>query len=115
MGRCCPGGAVRAPNAPPISAGVLFFMALLSASALYLNNLLERDECSKDDLEVCSNPAIPSIFTEACTNGSYVEVGFGPVLAGKPLGNRWETAGKLLGNRWEGASCSPAALMNAKH
>ncbi|CAF87955.1 unnamed protein product, partial [Tetraodon nigroviridis] len=42
-------------------------------NALYLNNLLERDECSKDDLEVCSNPAIPSIFTEACTNGSYVE------------------------------------------
>ncbi|CAF88781.1 unnamed protein product, partial [Tetraodon nigroviridis] len=65
-------------------------------NALYLNNLLERDECSKDDLEVCSNPAIPSIFTEACTNGSYVEVGFGPVLAGKPLGNRWETAGRVL-------------------
>lgn len=44
-------------------------------SALYLNNLLERDECSKDELEVCSNPAIPSIFTEACTNGVYIEVG----------------------------------------
>lgn len=42
-------------------------------NTLYLNNLLERDECSKDDLEVCSNPALPSIFTEACTNGSYVE------------------------------------------
>ncbi|XP_029905940.1 R3H domain-containing protein 4 [Myripristis murdjan] len=39
----------------------------------FLANLLERDECSKDDLEVCSNPAIPSIFTEACTNGNYVE------------------------------------------
>uniref|UniRef100_A0A1A7YS04 R3H domain containing 4 n=1 Tax=Iconisemion striatum TaxID=60296 RepID=A0A1A7YS04_9TELE len=39
----------------------------------YLANLLEKDECSKDDLEVCSNPAIPSIFTEACTNGNYVE------------------------------------------
>ncbi|XP_030288555.1 R3H domain-containing protein 4 isoform X2 [Sparus aurata] len=39
----------------------------------FLANLLEREECSKDDLEVCSNPAIPSIFTEACTNGNYVE------------------------------------------
>uniref|UniRef100_A0A3Q3W3D0 R3H domain-containing protein n=1 Tax=Mola mola TaxID=94237 RepID=A0A3Q3W3D0_MOLML len=39
----------------------------------YLANLLERDECSKDDLEVCSNPAIPSIFTEACTNENYIE------------------------------------------
>ncbi|XP_034035962.1 R3H domain-containing protein 4 isoform X2 [Thalassophryne amazonica] len=39
----------------------------------FLANLLERDECSKDDLEVCSNPTIPSIFTEACTNRSYIE------------------------------------------
>ncbi|KAF3835268.1 hypothetical protein F7725_027826 [Dissostichus mawsoni] len=39
----------------------------------YLANLLEKDECTKDDLEVCSNPAIPSIFTEACTNGNYIE------------------------------------------
>ncbi|XP_071773347.2 R3H domain-containing protein 4 [Centroberyx gerrardi] len=39
----------------------------------FLANLLERDECAKDELEVCSNPAIPSIFTEACTNGNYVE------------------------------------------
>ncbi|XP_040895901.1 R3H domain-containing protein 4 [Toxotes jaculatrix] len=39
----------------------------------FLANLLERDECSKDDIEVCSNPAIPSIFTEACTNGNYIE------------------------------------------
>ncbi|XP_029356351.1 R3H domain-containing protein 4 [Echeneis naucrates] len=39
----------------------------------YLANLAEKDECSKDDLEVCSNPAIPSIFTEACTNGNYIE------------------------------------------
>nr|XP_020467686.1 R3H domain-containing protein 4 [Monopterus albus] len=39
----------------------------------YLANLIERDECSKDDLEVCSNPAIPSIFTEACTNRNYIE------------------------------------------
>ncbi|XP_014872492.1 R3H domain-containing protein 4 [Poecilia latipinna] len=39
----------------------------------FLANLLEKDECSKDDLEVCSNPALPSIFTEACTNGNYIE------------------------------------------
>lgn len=39
----------------------------------FLANLLEKDECSKDDLDVCSNPAIPSIFTEACTNGNYIE------------------------------------------
>ncbi|XP_068175692.1 R3H domain-containing protein 4 [Antennarius striatus] len=39
----------------------------------FLANLLERDECSKDDLEVGSTPAIPSIFTEACPNGNYVE------------------------------------------
>ncbi|XP_033936342.1 R3H domain-containing protein 4 [Pseudochaenichthys georgianus] len=39
----------------------------------YLANLLEKDECTKDDLEVCSNSAIPSIFTEACTNGNYIE------------------------------------------
>ncbi|XP_068599778.1 R3H domain-containing protein 4 [Brachionichthys hirsutus] len=39
----------------------------------FLTNLLERDECSIDDLEVGSAPAIPSIFMEACPNGSYVE------------------------------------------
>ncbi|XP_029285307.1 R3H domain-containing protein 4 [Cottoperca gobio] len=39
----------------------------------FLANLLEKDECSKEDLEVHSNPAIPSIFTEACTNGNYIE------------------------------------------
>ncbi|XP_036377233.1 R3H domain-containing protein 4 [Megalops cyprinoides] len=39
----------------------------------YLANLLERDECSKDEGEICGDPASPSIFTEACTNGSYVQ------------------------------------------
>uniref|UniRef100_A0A3P8WUW4 R3H domain containing 4 n=2 Tax=Cynoglossus semilaevis TaxID=244447 RepID=A0A3P8WUW4_CYNSE len=42
-------------------------------NARFLAHLLERDECCKDDLEVCSNPAIPSIFTEACTNEIYTE------------------------------------------
>ncbi|KAG9350748.1 hypothetical protein JZ751_024637 [Albula glossodonta] len=39
----------------------------------YLANLLERDECSKDEGEVCGDPASPSIFTEACTNGNYAQ------------------------------------------
>ncbi|XP_037105974.1 R3H domain-containing protein 4 isoform X1 [Syngnathus acus] len=40
----------------------------------FLANLLEKDdECSKDELEVCSTPAIPSIFTEAWTNDDYIE------------------------------------------
>ncbi|KAJ8408336.1 hypothetical protein AAFF_G00257500 [Aldrovandia affinis] len=39
----------------------------------YLTNLLERDECSKDEGEVCGDPASPSIFTEACTNCNYVQ------------------------------------------
>ncbi|XP_076880516.1 R3H domain-containing protein 4 isoform X2 [Brachyhypopomus gauderio] len=38
----------------------------------YLDNLLERDECSKDETETCET-ASPTVFTEACTNGSYVE------------------------------------------
>ncbi|KAG5275851.1 hypothetical protein AALO_G00125260 [Alosa alosa] len=38
----------------------------------YLANLLERDECVKEEGEVCDS-AIPTIFTEACTNGNYAE------------------------------------------
>ncbi|KAL7867224.1 hypothetical protein AOLI_G00150380 [Acnodon oligacanthus] len=38
----------------------------------YLSNLLERDECSKDEAEACET-ASPSVFTEVCTNGNYVE------------------------------------------
>ncbi|MCJ8737840.1 hypothetical protein PDJAM_G00028700 [Pangasius djambal] len=38
----------------------------------YLDNLLERDECSKDETEA-QETASPTIFTEACTNGNYVE------------------------------------------
>ncbi|XP_030639952.1 R3H domain-containing protein 4 [Chanos chanos] len=38
----------------------------------YLANLLEREECSKDEVETCET-ASPTIFTEACTNGNYVE------------------------------------------
>ncbi|GAA6102439.1 R3H domain-containing protein 4 [Tachysurus ichikawai] len=38
----------------------------------YLHNLLERDECSKDETEA-HETASPSIFTEACTNGNYVK------------------------------------------
>lgn len=50
---------------------ILFSLCKL---ARHLANLLEGDECSKDDLEVCSTPALPSIFTEACTNGNYIGV-----------------------------------------
>ncbi|KAJ8278671.1 hypothetical protein COCON_G00057370 [Conger conger] len=39
----------------------------------YLANLLERDECSKEEGEVCGDPASPSIFTEACTNENYAQ------------------------------------------
>ncbi|XP_051531349.1 R3H domain-containing protein 4-like isoform X3 [Myxocyprinus asiaticus] len=38
----------------------------------FLDNLLERDECSKEDGEGYET-ASPTIFTEACTNGNYVE------------------------------------------
>ncbi|KAI4904214.1 hypothetical protein NFI96_009328 [Prochilodus magdalenae] len=38
----------------------------------YLANLLERDECSKDEAEACET-ASPTVFTEACTNENYVE------------------------------------------
>lgn len=43
--------------------------------ARYLANLLERDECVKEESEVCET-ASPTVFTEACTNGNYVEVQF---------------------------------------
>ncbi|XP_028818239.1 R3H domain-containing protein 4 isoform X2 [Denticeps clupeoides] len=38
----------------------------------FLANLLERDECSKEEGDV-SDSALPTVFTEACTNGNYVE------------------------------------------
>ncbi|KAJ3599926.1 hypothetical protein NHX12_033880 [Muraenolepis orangiensis] len=39
----------------------------------YLANLLEKEECCVEELEVGSLPALPSIFTEACTNENYAE------------------------------------------
>lgn len=39
----------------------------------FLANLLEKDECCKDELEMCSNPALPTIFTQACVNNNYRE------------------------------------------
>lgn len=39
----------------------------------FLANLLEKDECCKDEAEVCGNPAPPTVFTEACTNDNYRE------------------------------------------
>ncbi|XP_041087123.1 R3H domain-containing protein 4-like [Polyodon spathula] len=40
----------------------------------YLANLLERDECSKDEEEESEHTAPPSIFTEACINGNCVQL-----------------------------------------
>ncbi|PKU32982.1 r3h domain-containing protein 4 [Limosa lapponica baueri] len=40
----------------------------------YLMTLLERDECGSDEGEL-THSATPSIFTEACNNETYVEVG----------------------------------------
>ncbi|XP_006639872.2 R3H domain-containing protein 4 [Lepisosteus oculatus] len=40
----------------------------------YLTNLLERDECSKDEGETGEDPASPSVFTEACTNANYIQL-----------------------------------------
>ncbi|XP_072295209.1 R3H domain-containing protein 4 [Eucyclogobius newberryi] len=39
----------------------------------FLANLLEKEECCVDDRELGSDPAIPTIFTEACVHGDYVE------------------------------------------
>lgn len=36
--------------------------------------LLERDECGTDEGDL-AYPATPSIFTEACNNETYMEVG----------------------------------------
>ncbi|XP_055039631.1 R3H domain-containing protein 4 isoform X2 [Misgurnus anguillicaudatus] len=38
----------------------------------FLDNLLERDDCTKEDGEG-QETASPTVFTEACTNGNYVE------------------------------------------
>ncbi|XP_056460367.1 R3H domain-containing protein 4 [Gadus chalcogrammus] len=42
-------------------------------NSLHLANLLEKEECCVEELEVGSHPALPSIFTEACTNECYAE------------------------------------------
>ncbi|XP_066551439.1 R3H domain-containing protein 4 [Amia ocellicauda] len=39
----------------------------------YLANLLEREECSKDEAETCEDSAPPTVFTEACTNTNYIQ------------------------------------------
>lgn len=57
---------------PPDSGALL----LLSSPARYLMSLLERDECGSSEAEL-AHSATPSIFTEACNNETYVEVGCG--------------------------------------
>lgn len=66
--------AVRASmrTRPPDSGALL----LLSSPARYLMSLLERDECGSNEAEL-AHSATPSIFTEACSNETYVEVGCG--------------------------------------
>lgn len=68
--------------------------ALLFPPARYLMTLLERDECGSDEGEL-AHSATPSIFTEACNNETYVEVG-APV--------------RLLGARWGGPGTARAVL-----
>lgn len=51
----------------------VMFCKLCFCIARFLDNLLERDECSKEDGEG-HETASPTIFTEACSNGNYVEV-----------------------------------------
>ena len=48
--------------------------------------LLERDECGSDEGEL-AHSATPSIFTEACNNETYVEVGAAPRLLGARRGS----------------------------
>lgn len=48
--------------------------------------LLEQDDCGSDEGEL-THSAPPSIFTEACNNETYVEVGTAPHC----LGAHWET------------------------
>lgn len=48
--------------------------ALLFPLARYLMTLLEQDDCGSDEGEL-THSATPSIFTEACNNETYVEVG----------------------------------------
>lgn len=47
--------------------------------------LLERDECVSDEGEL-AHSATPSIFTEACNNETYVEVGAATPLLGARQG-----------------------------
>lgn len=53
---------------PPLSGFAL------PPPARYLMTLLEQDDCGSDEGEL-THSATPSIFTEACNNETYVEVG----------------------------------------
>lgn len=64
---------------PPRGKGPLWrcflpSQALLFPPARYLMTLLEQDDCGSDEGEL-THSAPPSIFTEACNNETYVEVG----------------------------------------
>ncbi|KGL78757.1 R3H domain-containing protein 4, partial [Tinamus guttatus] len=53
----------------------------------YLMTLLERDECGNDEGEL-DHSAAPSIFSEACNNETYVEVGQGRLPGRVPAAPR---------------------------
>lgn len=57
-----------------------FFFKPHFCLARFLDNLLDRDECSVEDGEE-RETASPTIFTEACTNGNYAEVNRVPFSA----------------------------------
>lgn len=82
-------GRRASPKAlPPLSGALLF------PPARYLMTLLERDECGSDEGEL-AHSATPSIFTEACNNETYVEVG---------------AAARLPGARWGGPGMARVVL-----
>lgn len=63
------------PGARGLSGGAASPLRLCSSPpARYLMTLLEQDDCGSDEGEL-THSATPSIFTEACNNETYVEVG----------------------------------------
>lgn len=101
-------GRVSSPGQPPLNcvtvgctAGkeplwrcFLPSQALLFTPARFLMTLLEQDDCGSDEGEL-SHSATPSIFTEACNNETYVEVGTASHWLGD-TGMAWHACTSLL-------------------
>lgn len=75
----CPGEG--AEGAGPLCRLCLPSQGFALPPARFLMTLLERDECGSDEGEL-AHSATPSIFTEACNNETYVEVGAAAHLLG---------------------------------